>query len=205
MSFPTQLTVLRIVLVPVFYFLFAVMEPAQLTWAAGVFFVAAASDWWDGYMARLLNSTTPLGAFLDPLADKMLTSGAFIAFAAKDILPWWMVILIISRDLYLTGFRIAADKVGRTVKTSNFAKAKTFLQMTFIGAFLLALIAAQGSLGVGLISVGKLLSSPDIVYDLMLLVTFVTVASAAQYTYDNWATLMAFTSRFILRRSPQNF
>ena len=86
MSFPTQLTVLRILLAPVFFVLFAVIDPTPYLWAALVFVVAALSDWYDGYFARLWKLTTPLGAFLDPLADKFLTSAAFIAFASRGLI-----------------------------------------------------------------------------------------------------------------------
>src|SRR3954462_2251177 len=98
MSFPTQLTVLRILGVTVFFILFAVVEPTPYLWATVVFVVAALSDWYDGYFARLWKLTSPMGAFLDPLADKLLTSAAFIAFAAKGLVPEWIVAIIIVRD-----------------------------------------------------------------------------------------------------------
>src|SRR4051812_3828551 len=122
MSFPTQLTVLRILLAPVFFVLFAVVEPTPYLWATSVFIVAALSDWYDGYFARLWKLTSPLGAFLDPLADKLLTSAAFIAFASKGLIPVWVVALIILRDIYATVFRIMADSIGQPIKTSSFAK-----------------------------------------------------------------------------------
>src|SRR5438105_10916262 len=113
MSFPTQLTVLRIVLAPIFYLLFAETTPPAYTWAAAAFFVGALSDWYDGYFARIWKLTTPLGAFLDPLADKLLTSAALIAFAAKDIIPEWMVVIIVARDIYVTVFRMLAEGINQ--------------------------------------------------------------------------------------------
>ena len=118
MSFPTQLTVLRIALAPVFFLLFAASDPPLYTWAAAVFVIGALSDWYDGYFARLWKLTTPLGAFLDPLADKLLTSAALVAFAAKDFIPVWAVIIIIGRDLYVTVFRVLAQSIDQPIKTS---------------------------------------------------------------------------------------
>src|SRR5947209_20324469 len=113
MSFPNQLTFLRILLAPIFYLVFAETDPPLYAWAAAIFVFGAASDWYDGYFARLWKMTSPLGAFLDPLADKLLTSAALIAFAAKDFIPLWAVIIIIARDAYVTIFRILAHSIHR--------------------------------------------------------------------------------------------
>src|SRR5579872_1578682 len=148
MSFPTQLTVLRIVLAPIFYLLFAVAEPALYPWAAAVFVIGALSDWYDGYFARLWKLTTPLGAFLDPLADKLLTSAALIAFASKGFIPVWAVTIIITRDVYVTVFRLLADRAGQPIKTSRLAKYKTFFGMVFICYVLLGILINTGTFGI---------------------------------------------------------
>lgn len=201
MSFPTQLTVLRILLVPVFYLLFAVIEPAQLSWAAAVFLVAALSDWYDGYFARLLNLVTPLGAFLDPLADKLLTSAAFIAFASRGLIPWWMVVVVLGRDVYLTVFRMLSDSIGMPVRTSIFAKIKTFVQMAFIGFVLLSLSIASWHLGAAS-QFASAASTSEILYWAMLSVTSLTFLSGVEYSYDNWNTLRAL-SRSVFSSSTQ--
>lgn len=203
MTFPTQLTVLRILLVPVFYVLFAVVEPHEVFWAGVVFLVAALSDWYDGYVARRYNSATPLGAFLDPLADKLLTSTALVAFAAQDLIPMWMVLIIIARDLYLTVFRVIADSMRKPVKTSYAAKVKTFLQMAFIGYVLIALILQSGMIGSGAATVAVTLLDSDLLFVFITMLTGITVWTAVQYTYDNWAVWRSLTRRYILRRSPQ--
>jgi CDP-diacylglycerol---glycerol-3-phosphate 3-phosphatidyltransferase len=202
MSFPIQLTVLRIVLVPVFFILFAVLTPPETGWAVVVFVVAAASDWWDGYIARAMKMTTALGAFLDPLADKLLTGAAFIAFAMRGYVPWWMAALIIGRDIYLTLFRMASNEAG-PLKTSYFAKVKTFVQMTFIAFLLAALVAQQGTLGSALVYVSSYVLHPDTLYWSMSLVTMLTVASAVLYSYDNWPVLRNAGMRY-LSRSPKS-
>jgi CDP-diacylglycerol--glycerol-3-phosphate 3-phosphatidyltransferase len=201
MSFPTQLTVLRIILVPVFYLLFAVIDPPLVLWAGIVFLVAAVSDWYDGYYARQLNLVTPLGAFLDPLADKLLTSAAFIGFASRGLIPVWMVLIVIFRDIYLTLFRMSADSVGAKVKTSFFAKMKTFTQMVFIGLVLFALTASSWSVGIA--SLTQRLIEPQTLFWVMLGVTLMTALSAGEYTYDNWHVLVNIGRRYFGRRSAQ--
>src|ERR1700730_995727 len=147
MSFPTQLTVLRILLAPVFFVLFAVIEPTPYLWAAIVFVIAALSDWYDGYFARLWKLTTPMGAFLDPLADKFLTSAAFIAFASRGLIPEWTVAIIIARDIYATLFRVLASSIDQPIKTSSLAKYKTFFQMVFICYVLAGVMMSNGTFG----------------------------------------------------------
>jgi CDP-diacylglycerol--glycerol-3-phosphate 3-phosphatidyltransferase len=203
MRIPTQLTVLRIVLVPVFFVLMALSEPPQVGWATVVFLVAAVSDWWDGYMARMMNQTSTLGAFLDPLADKLLTSAAFIAFAWLEYIPWWMVVIVIARDIYLTLLRMAADADSVQVKTSNFAKVKTFAQMTYIVLVLAALLAKQSFFGVSLQNYGVGFFQGELQWWLMSLVTLLTFTSALAYSYDNWGVLRGAISRYLLRRPGQ--
>lgn len=205
MSFPTQITVLRILLVPVFYVLFAVVEPAEILWASVVFLLAALSDWYDGYFARQFNSITALGAFLDPLADKLLTSTALIAFATQGLIPLWMVMLVVLRDVYLTLMRVYSENLGLTLKTSYTAKVKTFLQMVFIGYVLIALVVTSDSLRLGgtLASGASVLVDGELLYWLMGALTTLTMWTAVQYTYGNWQVLNAVVRRYLLRRSPQ--
>jgi len=197
---PTQLTVLRIVLTPVFYVL---LISNYAGWAGIVFTVAAASDWWDGYMARSMGLVTPLGAFLDPLADKLLTGAAFIGFAWMGFIPWWMVVVILTRDIYMTYFRVVADAMGLSLRTTNFAKGKTFVQMTFIAVLLAALICVKGQLGGSLASIGRDILSAGALLWPMIVVTILTVSSALIYSYDNWAVLRATTVRYIFRKAGQ--
>ena len=195
MSLPNQLTSLRIILAPLFYILFAVVDPPLYGWAVIVFIVAGITDWYDGYFARKLGKLSAFGAFYDPLADKILTSFAFIAFASKGLVPIWCVVLIIFRDTYLTLFRMLADSRGQSIKTSNFAKYKTFFQMTFISYLLIALMLADGYMGNGVVSFGQILLEKQVVWWLIVLITALTVLSAAAYTYDNFGTLKTIVKR----------
>lgn len=191
MRLPTQLTILRIVLAAVFFVLFALIEPPQTLWASIVFLIAAVTDWWDGHLARLMKATTSLGAFLDPLADKLLTGAALLAFAWQGLIPMWMVLVVLARDLYLTVLRTVAESMRVPIATSYIAKVKTFVQMTFI------VVALAGLLFV------KSLIIPSILLWPMLAITALTIASGLHYTYQNWALIRSLIVRYFLRRPGQ--
>ncbi len=190
-----QLTVLRIALVPVFFVLLAVLHPPAVGWAIIVFAVAAASDWWDGYIARRWRLVTTLGAFLDPLADKLLTGAAFVSFAWMGIVPWWMTIVVLSRDAFLTLLRVRSDAVHLPLTTSFFAKVKTFAQMTFILLLLAALFSEGTHFGVTLTSIARDFLRSAFPLWLMGIVTILTFASAVVYAYDNWTVVRSFGAR----------
>ena len=196
MKLPTQLTVLRIALVPVFFVLVALVRPPEIGWAVLVFAVAAASDWWDGYMARAMGLVSPLGAFLDPLADKLLTGAAFVAFAWSGYIPWWMVAIVLARDVFLTLLRHFADTIGLPVKTSFFAKVKTFAQMTFILLVLAALLAEGMTTSTLLGVLGREFFTSGLPVWLMGVVTLLTFTSALLYGYDNAPALRGARSLF---------
>ena len=105
MTLPNQLTILRIILTPVFLFFFLSPDPLSKQISLGIYIIAALTDWYDGWLARKFNYITTWGKFWDPLADKILTSAAFIGFAILGIVPLWMVIIIMLRDFIVTGFR----------------------------------------------------------------------------------------------------
>ncbi len=137
MVLPNQLTVMRIILTPIFLWLFLSSDVNMNIAGVVVFLIAALTDWYDGWLARKYNYITDWGKFLDPLADKILTSTAFIGFVIIGKLELWMVLIIIFRDFSVTGIRIYAEikKVG--FNTSFVAKVKTFVQMVFLYFLLL--------------------------------------------------------------------
>ena len=203
MSFPTQLTVLRILLAPVFFVLFAIMEPTPYLWAAIVFGVAALSDWYDGYFARLWKLTTPMGAFLDPLADKFLTSAAFIAFASRGLIPEWTVAIIIARDIYATLFRVLASSIDQPIKTSSLAKYKTFFQMVFICYVLIGVMMNSGTFGVAAIQYGAAMIHENILYWSIFGIAILTLLTSIQYTYENAHVFNLVFRRYVFKRSSQ--
>ncbi len=132
MVLPNQLTTLRLILSPVFFFMFLSENPVYKQIALVIYFIAAITDWYDGWLARKFNYITNWGKFMDPLADKALTSAAFLAFVFLDVLQLWMVLIIIVRDFLITGLRIYADLQNKPFVTNKLAKVKTFVQMIFI-------------------------------------------------------------------------
>ncbi|MFH1006018.1 MAG: CDP-diacylglycerol--glycerol-3-phosphate 3-phosphatidyltransferase [Candidatus Latescibacterota bacterium] len=131
-NIPNALTASRILLTPVFI---ACLLASGWGWkwlALLVFTIASLTDLYDGYLARRENSVTTLGRFLDPLADKILASAAMIAFVVAGLVEMWLVIVIVARDVIVTGFRMYRLHRGRQVVTSKLAKWKTTAELTVI-------------------------------------------------------------------------
>jgi CDP-diacylglycerol--glycerol-3-phosphate 3-phosphatidyltransferase len=186
MILPNQLTVLRIILTPVFFVLFLSEDPLLIQISILVFILAAITDWYDGWLARKFNYITEWGKFLDPLADKILTSTAFIAFVILDIIPLWMVLLIIIRDITVTSLRLFAEHRKIPFSTSHSAKWKTFLQMFFL-YYLLLFYTANKIDWINKISpdLFKILLNPNLVYFMMLAITLFTVTTGITYITTN--------------------
>lgn len=184
MILPNQLTVLRIILTPVFFVLFISDIPLLKQISLIVFIIAALTDWYDGWLARKFNYITSWGKFWDPLADKILTSAAFFAFVLIKVIPFWMVLIIIVRDFSITGLRAYADYKGHSFPTSRYAKWKTFIQMIFL-YYLLAIYIAQSvnSIYYGHERIFAALMNPDFIYYTMLVVTIITLHSGITYLY----------------------
>ncbi|MBT2215041.1 CDP-diacylglycerol--glycerol-3-phosphate 3-phosphatidyltransferase [Virgibacillus dakarensis] len=149
MNIPNRITLSRICLIPIFIILLSVpfdwgewqmgeaVLPAVDFAAALLFIVASTTDWIDGYYARKYNLVTNLGKFLDPLADKLLVSAAFILLVEMDLAPAWLVIVIISREFAVTGLRLVAAGEGIVLAASKLGKLKTVTQIVAIAALLL--------------------------------------------------------------------
>jgi CDP-diacylglycerol--glycerol-3-phosphate 3-phosphatidyltransferase len=151
-----------------------------------VFFVAALSDWYDGWLARKFNYITEWGKFMDPLADKILTSAAFIGFVLVGLLEWWMVAIILVRDFIITFLRIYADRKGFVFSTSFYAQSKTFLQMVFLYYLLIIYVGnVTLELNTKFSKVFKALLNPELLYFIMLLITIITVHSGLFYINKN--------------------
>ncbi len=100
--------------------------------SAGIFVLAAVSDWYDGWYARKYNASSSFGVFFDPLADKIFVGAGLFAFAALGLLELWMVFIIVGRDVLTTTMRVIADRRGQPLVTSRLAKWKTGLQILFL-------------------------------------------------------------------------
>ena len=186
MILPNQLTILRMVLTPIFLFLFISDDLLMKQISLAVFFVAALSDWYDGWLARKFNYITEWGKFMDPLADKILTSSAFIGFVVVGLLPWWMVAIILIRDFTITILRIYADRKGLVFTTSYYAKWKTLLQMVFLYYLLIIYVGSvTPELNTMFNEEFQALLNPDLLYFIMLLITIITVHSGLFYINKN--------------------
>lgn len=195
MVLPNQLTVLRIILTPVFFVLFISGEPHLIQASLAVFIIAALTDWYDGWLARKFNYITEWGKFWDPLADKFLTSAAFIGFVIIGVLEWWMVTLIVARDVMITLLRLYADSRGRIFITSYYAKWKTLLQMIFLYYLLIVYTAMNTDLiYAGNEIIFSYLWNENLIYFLMLLITLITVHSGYTYIYSNRKLIAEFFS-----------
>ncbi|MFZ2323183.1 MAG: CDP-diacylglycerol--glycerol-3-phosphate 3-phosphatidyltransferase [Ignavibacteriaceae bacterium] len=186
MVLPNQLTVLRIILTPIFLYLFLSGDPLLIQISLGVFFIAALTDWYDGWLARKFNYITDWGKFWDPLADKILTSTAFVGFVFVDLLPLWMVLLIITRDLLITLLRIFAESRGYNFVTSYYAKWKTLLQMVFLYYLLIVYVGFNTQeIYIGREKVFEYLLNKELIYFVMLTITIITVHSGITYLLKN--------------------
>jgi CDP-diacylglycerol--glycerol-3-phosphate 3-phosphatidyltransferase len=186
MILPNQLTILRIVLTPVFLYLFISDDLLMKQISLAVFIVAALSDWYDGWLARKFNYVTEWGKFMDPLADKILTSSAFIGFVLVGLLEWWMVAIILIRDFTITSLRIYADRKGLVFTTSYYAKWKTLLQMVFLYYLLIIYVGSvTPELNTMFNEEFQALLNPDLLYFIMLLITIITIHSGLFYINKN--------------------
>lgn len=187
MNTPNKLTLLRIVLIPVFVALFELtVIPNNMIWALLVFVVAAITDQLDGHLARKNNQVTSFGKLADPLADKLLTISALICFIEHDVayLPGWAVIIIIGRELIVTGIRLIAMTENTVIAASMWGKAKTVSQLVTIIAIMFDIIMKQ-TFGIYLFDYGNI----HIILILVIIMVALTLISGVDYVKKNWKLL----------------
>lgn len=138
-NLPNALTLLRIFLVPFLVVVLLTKFTAREFVGLAIFLVAAVTDFFDGWLARRRNQTTKLGALLDPIADKLLMSAAFISLVEMDPLhvPAWMVVIIIGREFAVSGLRSIAAQQGVTIVASSLGKGKMVSQVIAISLLIL--------------------------------------------------------------------
>ena len=164
MNLPNKLTIFRVILIPVF--IIALMsgiipEPVNRYVGVVIFCVASFTDYLDGHIARKYNLVTNFGKFMDPLVDKLLVSSALICMIELGFLPAWIVIIIISREFIITGFRLIAAEGGLVIAASWWGKIKTVTQMLMIILVLLGVGGIIGNILIILATVFTVISGVD--------------------------------------------
>lgn len=164
MNLANRLTMLRIILVPVFLFFIAIKVKYGIYFATAVFIIAALTDTLDGYVARKRNQITKFGKFMDPLADKLIVTAALVSLVELKQLSSWVVMIIIAREFAITGLRAVAASEGVIIAASKWGKAKTVTQIIAIIATLM-----------------------QIKYSMVLIVIalIITIISGVDYIYKN--------------------
>lgn len=186
MNLPNKLTLVRILLVPVFMLfsggVLLAYQPAGYFLAGAVFAVASFTDFLDGYLARRWHLVTDFGKFADPLADKLLTTTAFLYMMKDGVCSPVVLTLILAREFAVSGVRMVAASApgGKVIAANWWGKIKTVLQMVTILVYYF---------GLGTLSLGGSMAANQAFYwvskGLCWLVALVTVLSGAQYIWQN--------------------
>jgi CDP-diacylglycerol--glycerol-3-phosphate 3-phosphatidyltransferase len=127
-TLPDQLTVARVLSVPLVVVLYEWSFANHDYWATGVFIAAMSTDWFDGRIARSRGHTSPLGSLLDPVADKILVLAVLIVLIDQGVFPAWMVVAIVAREFLISGLRLAALERGVVIAARDLGKLKTWSQ-----------------------------------------------------------------------------
>ncbi len=183
-NLPNKLSLLRILLIPVLLMAYFWLGQYGSVVATGIFMLAAITDWLDGYLARKWDATTPLGAFIDPVADKLLV-GVALLLILQQIPTWYIlipVIIIIGREIAISALRewMAEKGERNTVKVSAMGKFKTVFQMLAIGCLIFDHTGANSLFGLPIFKIGV---------GLLYIAAALTFVSMVQYMQSAWPIL----------------
>ena len=176
MNTANKITMIRVFLVPVFMVLFMIDNTACHYAALGVFILASITDAIDGHVARKYNQTTTFGKFVDPLADKVLTTAAFLILMYYGRMSVWALMIVLTREFMVAGVRLVAAGDGNVVAASMWGKLKTVTQMVAVVVAML------------LLPVDKFLGVPArLISDILIWISVVfTIISGVDYLAKNW-------------------
>lgn len=188
MTLPTKLTLAR--LVSTFVIMALLFIPGWIAKAAalGCFLLASVTDWLDGYLARRWHETSPLGMLLDPIADKVLVLGIFLAFVQLRLVPAWMVLVIALREFLITGVRLFAASRSIVLSAAREGKHKTVSQFVTIVVILVVMVIEELPVGSGR-SVQLRETMGQMVLACMWLTTVLTVISGTSFFWRHRAVL----------------
>lgn len=196
-SLPNMISMFRVVTAPIIFSLLMSEQKEAIIIAAIVYHIAAFTDFLDGWIARKMNLVSNWGSFFDPLADKVLTISVFVAFTYLNIANFWMVLIIVLRDVFTTYMRVVADRMNEPLKTSKTAKTKTFLQMIYLSGLLIVMVI--DSMNSGNSSIMAQLTHKNIPNIVLFFLTVLTVWSTIDYIIYNKAIF----SQIIKEKSKQ--
>lgn len=186
MNLPNKLTVSRIILVFVFMAFLFMHGVLAKTLALVAFLVASLTDFLDGYIAKKNNMVTDFGKLMDPIADKILVLAAFLAFVEMELVPAWMVVIIIFREAAVTGLRILALTKGKVISADEGGKNKMVSQVFSILAILLFIIFREAGIkAFNFWNEATERTFKDAIFILMLITTFLTFISGVSYLISN--------------------
>lgn len=177
MNLANKLTIIRILMIPVFMVFILSNIPYGDWFAALVFSIAALTDGLDGYIARSRKEVTNFGRFLDPVADKLLISAALISLVDLNLLSTWIAMVIIGREIAVLGLRILAMGEGRIIASSAAGKSKTVFQVAAIIAWILKSAVT--------VDVDMKQAVDSIAYVLMAAAVILTLVSGADYYFKS--------------------
>ncbi len=181
LNLPNIFSLSRVVLVPLFIYLLNKRTEESLMLALIVFLFASFTDFLDGWSARKLNKEAEFGKFIDPIADKLLVISALAAIIVVDpdfeVFDFWMIVIIVGRDILITVMRYLAIKRGKSLHTSRFGKFKTGFQMVSIVIIIMIYYIRKQ---------GILLTPKSIPYWIMVGITLLTALSGLRYLVTNW-------------------
>ena len=192
MNLANKLTMLRVILVPIFLiFLIGKGIPYGSIIATLIFIIASLTDQLDGYIARSRNQITNFGKFMDPLADKLLVTAALISLVELHLIPSWAAVIIIAREFAVSGLRTLAASDGIIIAASWWGKLKTVTQMAAIVTLLLKVNIGVSQASIDFVSNNRFLNVfftyvPNI---LLILAVIATIISGIDYFIKNKAAI----------------
>jgi CDP-diacylglycerol---glycerol-3-phosphate 3-phosphatidyltransferase len=180
MNLANKLTISRIILAGIFILFLFIKGAGAKCVAMAIFLAACVTDYYDGYIARKTGDITSFGKLMDPIADKILILGAFLAFVEMEIIPAWMVIIIIAREFVITGIRVLALSQKKVLSAETGGKHKTVSQMVAVISILIFLIIRDSGFSLryrDYFEIG--------LYVLMVIVVAMTLTSGISYMIKN--------------------
>lgn len=185
MNLPNRLTILRIALTAVFLFFLFANGVIYKVLAFLTFLIAALTDFLDGYIAKKYNMTSDFGRLMDPIADKILTISAFLAFVEMGLVHAWMAAIIIFREFVVTGMRLMALQKHEVIEATLGGKHKTVSQMTAIFIILIFLIFREVGESLEFWTLPFQSAFTNVIFVLMLITVILTVISGASFFLRN--------------------